>query len=104
MLDIPAWLALVIYFMAVARFTGLVTVDVLTEPIRDWIVVRLDDAPGSLGERIAYLITCPWCASIWISAFAAPMIYNWGSSPWLLVPALGLALSFFSGATSNLGR
>jgi hypothetical protein len=101
MLDPWIWL---VYALAVARVTGLVTVDTVTEPIRDWIVVRLDDAEGSLGARLAYLITCPWCASVWIGAVAAPIVYNWGSSPWLLVPALALALSFVAGATSNLGR
>ena len=97
------WVYLV-YALAVARFTGLVTLDTITEPIRDAIVVRLDDTPGSAGSWLAYLITCPWCASVWIGGFAAPMVYNWGDSPWLFVPALALVFSFVAGATSNLGR
>ena len=94
----------IVYALAVARFTGLVTLDTITEPIRDRIIVALDDTPGSGGAWLAKLVTCPWCASIWISAVAAPVAYNWGTSPWLLVPALALVFSFVSGATSNLGR
>lgn len=101
MLDPWIWL---VYALAVARLTGLVTVDTITEPVRDRIVVKLDDAPGSGGEWLSYLITCPWCASVWISAVAAPVAYNWGDSPWLLVPALALAFSYVTGALSNLGR
>ena len=95
---------LVVYALAVARFVGIVTLDTITEPLRDRIVVALDDTEGSAGAWIAKLITCPWCASIWIGAFAAPIVYNWGSSPWLIVPALALAFSFIAGALSNLGR
>jgi hypothetical protein len=94
----------IVYALAVARFTGLVTLDTITEPIRDRIIVALDDTPGSGGAWLAKLVTCPWCASVWISAVAAPVVWNLGHSPWLLVPALGLAFSFVSGATSNLGR
>lgn len=44
-----------------------------------------------------YLLTCPWCASIYVAAAAAPLAYFWGSSPWLLVPALALAFSYVTG-------
>jgi hypothetical protein len=44
-----------------------------------------------------YLLTCPWCASIYVAAAAAPLAYFWGPSPWLLVPALALAFSYVTG-------
>lgn len=97
-------LALVVYALAFMRVVGLITADAITEPIRDRIVVKLDDSEGSLGSWVSYLITCPWCASVWVAMIAAPLIWNLGHSPWLLVPALGLALSQLAGMASNLGR
>lgn len=44
-----------------------------------------------------YLLSCPWCASIYVAAVAAPIAYWWGLEPWFLVPALGLAFSYISG-------
>jgi hypothetical protein len=51
-----------------------------------------------------YLITCPWCASIYVAAVAAPLVYFWGDSPWLFVPALMLAFSQFTGMASKHGE
>lgn len=95
---------LVVYALAFVRVIGLITTDTITEPARDAVLVRLDDAHGSAGAWLGKMITCPWCASIWVGAGAAPVIYHWGASPWLLVPALALALSQLAGMTSNLGR
>lgn len=44
-----------------------------------------------------YLLSCPWCASLWLAAAAAPLWYWLGSSPWLLVPAAALAFSYVTG-------
>lgn len=103
-MTIPGWLLLLIYALAVARVTGLIVADTITEPIRDRIVGWLDDTPGSAGEWFASLITCPWCAGMWISLVAAPLVWFWGDSPVMLVPALALAFSQITGATANLGR
>lgn len=100
----PDWLLLLIYALAVARVTGLVVADTITEPIRDRIIGWLDDTPGSAGEWFASLITCPWCAGMWISLVAAPLVWFWGDSPVMLIPALALAFSQVTGATANLGR
>jgi hypothetical protein len=52
---------------------------------------------------LVYLLTCPWCASMYVGAVAAPIVYFWGESPWLIVPALALAFSHVTGllATKN---
>lgn len=67
--------------LAVYRLTRLVVEDVLTEPLREKIIgaayrVRYgpghgieDHHAGRLDEpKIATLITCPWCASVWVAA------------------------------------
>jgi hypothetical protein len=95
---------LVVYALAVARVTGLVTTDTITEPARDGVISWLDDRPRTLGAFVAKLITCPWCASIWLAAVAAPLVWFWGEHPLLIVPALALAFSQITGMVSDLGR
>jgi hypothetical protein len=51
-----------------------------------------------------YLLSCPWCASIYVAAVAAPLAWFWGSSPWLLVPAIALAFSYVTGWLSMSER
>jgi hypothetical protein len=103
-MTIPGWLLLLIYALAVARVTGLIVADTITEPVRDRVINWLDDTPGSAGEWFASLIPCPWCAGMWVSLVAAPLVWFWGDSPVMLIPALALAFSQITGATANLGR
>lgn len=95
---------LVIYALAVARLTGLIVADTITEPARDRIIGWLDDAPGSSGQWLASLIQCPWCAGMWVSLIAAPLVWFFGASPIMLIPAIALAFSQVAGSISNLGR
>lgn len=116
---------LFVYALAVARVTRLINEDVLLDGPRErlvswawarrygrtetfaraedgtplgrmpyWQVARRLDAAE---PKLAYLITCPWCASIYVGAVAAPLAYWLGSSPWLFVPALALAFSYVTG-------
>lgn len=101
---IPVWLQLLVYALAVARVTGLIVADSITEPARDALIGWLDDRPKTLGSFVAALIECPWCAGMWVSLVAAPLVWFWGDSPVMLVLALALAFSQVTGATANLGR
>jgi hypothetical protein len=95
---------LIIYALAVARLTGLVVTDSITEPARDALIGWLDDRPKTLGSFVSDLITCPWCAGIWIAFIASPLIWFFGESPVMLIPAIALAFSQVTGMTHNLGR
>jgi hypothetical protein len=99
----PVWLVLGIYALATARLTGLITADEITRPVRDALVRRLD-AERPAHRTLTYLLSCSWCCSLHVSAAVAPVAWFWGTSPWLLVPAVALAFSFLTGATSDLGR
>lgn len=103
-MTLPVWLQLLIYALAVARVTGLIVADSITEPARDALIGWLDDRPQTLGSFVAALIQCPWCAGMWVSLVAAPLVWFWGDSPVMLIPALALAFSQVTGATANLGR
>ena len=97
-------LLLLIYALAVARVTGLITADAITEDLRDSLIGWLDDRPKTLGAYLSTLITCPWCAGMWVSLIAAPLVWFWGESPVMLIPAIALAFSQVTGSISNLGR
>jgi hypothetical protein len=130
----PAWISIVVFALAVARVTRLVTADRVTEAPRRWLVVRLwgrtisdetvlnrfpmtTDCRGMARwmatERLdgkgvpplgAYLLTCPWCVSIYIAAVAAPLCWHLGDNPWLFIPALACAFSQTSGLLAKIGE
>lgn len=95
---------LVVYALAVTRLTGLITLDTITEDLRDRLIGWLDDRPRTLGAFVAKLITCPWCTGVWVSMAAAPLIWFWGDHPLLLIPAMAMALAQVAGMISNVGR
>lgn len=95
---------LVIYALAVARLTGLVVSDSITEGARDGLISWLDDRPRTLGAFIVGVIGCPWCFGMWVSLAASPLVWFFGHSPFMLVPAIALAFSQVTGMISNLGR
>ncbi len=101
MVAMPGSTALIytIYLIAFARLIVLITSDVITEPPRDRLVTALKER-GHLS--LAYLVLCPWCISIWLALPAAPIIYAYGNSPWLFIPALVLALSAAAGALARV--
>lgn len=50
--------------LAVKRLTKLAQEDFLTEPLRNYIYEKFPPESHKLG----YLLSCPWCLSIWIGA------------------------------------
>lgn len=88
-----------IYLIAFARLTVLLTMDMITARPRDAAVTALKERGH---DMLAYLLLCPWCVSIWLAIPAAPIIYAYGNSPWLFVPALALALSAAAGALARV--
>lgn len=84
----------VIYLLAFARLVVLLTMDMITARPRDAFVTTLKERGHN---TLAYLFLCPWCISVWLALPAAPVIYAYGKSPWLFVPALAFALSMAAG-------
>jgi hypothetical protein len=87
----------------------------LTEDERAGISRRIDDleielhADGQRREaaakesKLAYLVECPWCASIWVSLPAVIIWWNWPTAWWALGPAALLAWSMITGKLSEFG-
>lgn len=102
--DIPAVALLLIYALAVARVTGLIVEDTIFDTPRDNLIGWLDDRPQTLGSAIAKLITCPWCAGMWVALIASPLVWFWGDTPWLLIPGIALAFSQVTGMIAGVNR
>lgn len=94
---IPA-VSLLVAALAVARITRLITSDFLTAGPRSALIRRL-----GTDHKISYLVTCPWCSSMWVASVAAPLWYWCAGSAWVQVPALALALSQAVGVMSSIG-
>lgn len=97
-------LVLLIYLLAVARLTGMTVDDVLLDGPRDAVLGWLDPTPRSLGAYLAKLITCQWCSAVWWSAAVIPLMWYFGHSPWMLIPATVLAVAQVVGMLSQTGR
>lgn len=117
---------LVIYTLAAARLTGLVSLDTATDKIRDRFVgfcdrlpakvsAWMDDRPNTAGKAVAAavkglcwflanMIICAWCAGVWICFAVAPLTWYHAHNPWVLMPALALAMAQVVGMTSKTGR
>lgn len=97
---------------AVYRLTKLVVDDALTQAVRDRLVEasarRLDrsnvvriygEDVAEAGGPVAYLVGCPWCASIWLAG-GVVIARRLFPLPWGLV-ARGLSMSAITGWLSE---
>lgn len=94
---------LVLTILAVARVTRLITTDVLFEGWRNATVARLmADESSLLRTKIAYLIVCDWCASVYVGAAAAGAYWAWGETMPYMVICLALAASYATGFLASV--
>lgn len=107
----PPNVMLILYMLAVARLTTLITHDEITRPAREWLIQRFD-ATRRIHRLLVYLlgepdgdaVGCPWCVSIWVGALTAPTLWAWSNRPWFMVALIALAVSQTSGMIYNFGR
>ena len=107
----PDPLTLVVYVMAVARVTTLITHDEITLPVREWLIRRFN--PASRAHRLAVYALgspdddatgCPWCVSVWIGLVSAPALWFWADNPIMMIMLIGLAASQTTGMIYVYGR
>lgn len=101
-LSIRLWAPYVREDVARKLFPGVVEAYGVREARRLVAMERLDD--GAEPPLPVYLLTCPWCVSVYVGFPAALLVYLAGSSPWLFVPALALAFSQFTGLLAQNGK
>ena len=86
------WLVLL---LAVARLTRLVTRDYITQPFRRWVQRHAPD-------KLAYLVSCPWCASFWIAGVVVPPGIVWHDNRAVLAALVALGCSYATGLLNQL--
>lgn len=93
-------LSVILAVLATARLTRLITTDVLFEDPRAWVVRKLI-GPGrsrALRDKLAYLIVCDWCASMYVGAAVFGAWWAWGETMWFIWAAGALTASYVTGA------
>jgi hypothetical protein len=55
--------------LATYRATKLVIDDEITADLRDKAYEQLYRLPDRTRQKVRYLLSCPWCVSIWAAAF-----------------------------------
>ena len=100
----PSALIIIMYALAVARITRLITHDVITEPIRSALLRRFDPqkrrhrlAVYALGDMNDNTDGCPWCVSVWVSVASAPAAIYWQHNTITATILLALAASYATG-------
>ncbi|MDX3240123.1 hypothetical protein PV392_31430 [Streptomyces sp. ME03-5709C] len=78
------------------RITRFITKDALAAGLRGGIAARFGD-----DSRPAYLVTCGWCTSIWVSAAAVPVALVAGGTTVYQAVATVLTLSYLTGVAST---
>lgn len=87
-------LTFLVDLVAVYRLTKLITEDRITEEMREFIWDRTQQ-----GSKLNYLISCPWCVSIWagVAIFTlrkiSPDTADWLSAVLASSAATGLAIT-----------
>lgn len=79
----------VILVLALARLTRLVVADEIFRPLRNWTMDR--------STWFGYLVTCPWCMSVWLATAVFGATYLWGHGEWLWWIWGGFAASYCVG-------
>lgn len=90
-------ISLILAALAVARITRIITEDRIMDGPRNWVIRTAMRASDKFGAEIAYLTTCPWCASMYAGAGAGAAWWAWGDERWFMAVCAALAFSYVTG-------
>ncbi|OZC59261.1 hypothetical protein CH276_22705 [Rhodococcus sp. 06-470-2] len=79
------------------RLTRLITDDFITRHIRAFVIRHR--GPDS---DLAYLVTCPFCLSMYIAGGAFSAAWFYGSHPAFIITAAALTASWLVGITASI--
>jgi hypothetical protein len=86
------WLTIVLACGLTARLTRLITLDTITEPIRN-----------RLKGLLQVLAECPWCSGFWVALAVGLSWMAWSDQTWWQITALVGTLAFVAGAVAGAG-
>ncbi|MDH6279519.1 DUF1360 domain-containing protein [Prescottella agglutinans] len=82
---------------ATARITRLITRDFITRQLRVCAIRRFGP-----DHDIPYLLTCPWCLSIWVAGGVMTIAWFYGEHPGFIIPAAALTASYLIGIAASI--
>lgn len=89
--------SLIVAAFAVARLTRLIVDDQITIGFRRWVLQKWGDESWQ-----SYLMTCPWCMSIWVGAPIMPVAVIWPNQ-WIIAALAVPAASMVTGLLLDKG-
>lgn len=89
--------SLLVATFAVARLTRLIVDDQIFNRFRRWVLRKWGDESWQ-----SYLITCPWCMSIWLGAVIMPPAAIWPNQ-WVIAALAVPAASMVTGLLLDKG-
>lgn len=87
--------------LAVARVTRLVVADEITREMRDAVMRRLNEEKA-FHLKLAYLLTCTWCASVWVAPPIAVGTHYFGAHDWWWLTLSTVAASQVAGMLGEI--
>lgn len=81
---------------AVARLTRLITDDYITRHLRAAVIRWVGP-----DHDLAYLLTCPWCLSIWIAGGGYTLAWFYGHTAAFTIAAGALTASWLYGVAAS---
>jgi len=87
----------VVVVLASWRLARLLSVDEIFRPARERVIDR-----AGADSQIAYLVTCPWCISVWSSPPLIAAAVWWPQNRVVWIVALSLAASGFAGIMQSV--
>jgi hypothetical protein len=79
---------------SVWRLSRLIAVDTIFAPLRGWV--------GGRDEWFGFLVSCPWCVSVWLSFPAAWAVVYFPTNRMIWVAAIALTGSLAAGMGQTL--
>lgn len=88
-------LSILLTLLAVPRITRFVTEDTIFDGPRNWVLRHL--LARNPDHKLAVLLLCPWCVSVYAGTAAAAAWWAWGGTRIFTAAAAALAASYVAG-------
>lgn len=89
-------IAMLLALGAAMRITRFITADYLADDFRGWVMRRF-----GADSKLATLVECPWCVSIWATGSLFALAWAYGDRAWFVWPAAALTASQIIGLVAQ---
>lgn len=94
----------ILTLLAVARVTRFITTDALFDGPRVRVLTMLMNQGRfrTLRDKVAYLIVCDWCSSVYVGAAAAGAYAAWHGTMAYEITVMALSASYITGLLTSV--